>query len=194
MRRRLAQALLALLLLAAPAAAETLAGQLLVAEAQIGDPHFRRTVILVVESDETGAFGIVLNRSMAEVDAGQLMRDMGRGSEGASGTVEIRMGGPVQPGTGWVVHSPDYSIPATRAVTPEIAVTADPQILDAITHGGGPASRIVALGYAGWGPGQLENEMARGDWFTAPADPKLVFDKAPETMWDKAVAERGVEL
>ncbi|MFO1038847.1 MAG: YqgE/AlgH family protein [Geminicoccaceae bacterium] len=194
MRRRFAILVLAALAVAAPARAESLAGKLLVADDQLADPHFRHTVVLLVESDEKGAFGIVINRSMAEVEAGELMRDMGRDDQGASGKIEIRMGGPVQPETGWVIHSPDYKAPTTHEVTPEIAVTADPAILDEIAHGKGPTSRIVALGYAGWGAGQLESEMARGDWFTEPADAALVFGTAPDEMWDKAFAARGIEL
>ena len=108
--------------------------------------------------------------------------------------IQIFRGGPVQPTSGFVIHSSDYHRPETLAVGNGLAMTASRAVLLDIGHHQGPAKSLFALGYAGWGAGQLEAEIARHDWFTAPAEPDLVFDAERATVWEKALARRTREL
>jgi putative transcriptional regulator len=172
----------------------SLSGQLLIAAPTIGDPRFSRTVILLLRQDDTGAFGIVLNRPIEERSVESLLEAAGDHDQGAEGTLQVFAGGPVQPELGFVVHSPDYRRADTLNVGTVAAMTADKQILRDIGHHKGPKKALFAFGYAGWGPGQLEAEIARHDWFTTTGDPKLIFDGDRTTLWDDAMARRTREL
>ena len=197
-RPHLAAAVVAALTLAAaprlPAAADSLAGQLLIASPDIGDPRFSHTVILLLRQDASGAFGIVLNRPLEERSVAALLDATGDHEAGVEGKIEIFAGGPVQPELGFVVHSPEYHDNATLVVGGTVAMTADRQVLRDIGHHKGPKKALFAFGYAGWGPGQLEAEIARHDWFTALGDPKLIFDDDRGNLWDQAMAHRTQEL
>ncbi|MEM9683414.1 MAG: YqgE/AlgH family protein [Pseudomonadota bacterium] len=158
-------------------------GKFLVANPSIKDPRFSRTLILMVRHSEDGAFGLIVNRpgGIAEiaVDAGN------------PDSEELRLpafyGGPVEPERAFVIHSPDYSADDTIAVSSSVSVTATTDIMDAIAGGKGPEEYLYVFGYSGWGPGQLENELRRGDWSEAPLDPKLIFsDDEGETVWKRA--------
>ena len=192
--------LLAVLLLGAPTAAddppatESLAGQLLIASPNIGDPRFAHAVILMVKHDKEGAFGIIINRPFAEKSIASLLEGPGEDVSGIEGTLPVFAGGPVQPELGFVVHSAEYRRDDTIEVDEHVAMTASRQILRDIGHHRGPVKTLFALGYAGWGPGQLENERARHDWFTAPEEPKLIFDDDRASLWEDAMARRTREL
>ena len=192
--------LLAVLLLGAPTAAddppatESLAGQLLIASPNIGDPRFAHAVILMVKHDKEGAFGIIINRPFAEKSIASLLEGPGEDVSGIEGTLRVFSGGPVQPELGFVVHSAEYRRDDTIEVDEHVAMTASRQILRDIGHNHGPQKSLFALGYAGWGPGQLENELARRDWFTAPEEPKLIFDDDRAGLWEDAMARRTREL
>ncbi len=172
----------------------SLAGQLLVAAPTMGDPRFAHAVILVVRQDRSGAFGIVINHPIEERSVASLLTATGDDAKGAEGNLEVYEGGPVQRELGFVVHSPDYHDNATMTVGAELALTADKEILRAIGHHKGPKKVLFAFGYAGWGPGQLEGEIADHDWFTTTADPKLIFDDDRDNLWDEAMARRTREL
>jgi len=193
-----AAALLAALLLAAAAAdppeVASLTGQLLIASPNIGDPRFAHTVILMVKHDRDGALGITINRPVGEKSIASLLQGPGEDVSGIEGTLRIFAGGPVQPDLGFVVHSAEYRRDDTIAVDEHVAMTASRQILRDIGHHRGPVKTLFALGYAGWGPGQLENELARHDWFTAPEEPKLIFDDDRANLWEDAMAHRTREL
>ena len=193
-----AAALLASVLLspvaADPPATESLTGQLLIASPDIGDPRFAHTVILMVKHDKDGALGITINRPVGEKSIASLLEGPGEDVSGIEGTLRIFAGGPVQPDLGFVVHSAEYRREDTIAVDEHVAMTANRQILRDIGHHRGPVKTLFALGYAGWGPGQLENELARHDWFTAPEEPKLIFDDNPANLWEDAMAHRTREL
>jgi putative transcriptional regulator len=196
---RLAAVVLAagLLLGAAPSrqgAGGSLAGQLLVAAPTIGDPRFSHTVILLLRQDDTGAFGIVLNRPIEERTIASLLDAVGDHEKGVEGNLQVFAGGPVQPELGFVVHSPDYHRDDTLTVGGEVAMTADKQVLADIGHHKGPKTVLFAFGYAGWAPGQLAGETARHDWFTTTGDPKLIFDDDRGNLWDDAMARRTREL
>ena len=194
---RLVPIFVLLVLLVAPAAAEpqqSLAGSLLVASPELGDPNFEQTVVLMLEDGEEGALGVVINRPYGSAPTAELLRRLGVDPGDAKGETELFYGGPVQPEIGMVVHGTDYTLPSTRQVVPGIAVTSDPKVLADIAQGKGPHQALAALGYAGWAPGQLARELAEGAWFTLPADPTLVFTSDRAQLWRTAYARRGVEL
>ena len=177
-------------------------GQLLVASAAMQDPRFRHSVILLLRHDKTGAFGLIINHPVGERLLAELLAaadNTGAGSgngqdETIEGTIRVFLGGPVQPQLGFVIHSADYRRRETLVVGEQLAMTANQEVLRDIAHHQGPAKYLFAVGYAGWGAGQLEAEIAHRDWFTAPADPELVFDADRDTVWDKALALRTREL
>jgi putative transcriptional regulator len=168
----------------------SLAGQLLVASPDIGDPRFDRTVILVVRHDRSGAIGIIINRPVEEQPLASLMTAIGEPAQGVEGRVLVFAGGPVEPEIGFVLHSVDYHRAETLDIDAQVAMTSTREILSDIAHRKGPAKTLIAFGYSGWGPGQLENELAQHGWFTAPADAKLVFDEDREKVWQEAMARR----
>jgi putative transcriptional regulator len=172
--------------------------QLLVASAAMQDPRFSHSVILLLRHDASGAFGIVINRPLGERPIAGLLADAGSGADtrdsGIEGTIRVFLGGPVEPQYGFVIHGGDYRRPETLALENGIAMTATKEVLRDIGHHRGPEKYLFALGYSGWGAGQLEGEIARRDWFTAPADPDLVFDEERGAVWERALARRTREL
>ena len=196
--RWLAAAFLVLLGLAPAATAETdgdwLAGQLLVATQKMADPRFAQTVIYMVRHDQSGALGLVVNKPVAEVPLADLLRDMNLDPTGADGIIRLRQGGPVQPNLGFVLHSADYVGEDTLVVDGSVAMTARSHVFQAMVDGSGPERSLIALGYSGWAPGQLEGEIERGSWFTVPADVDLVFDDDDASKWQRALALRRVDL
>jgi len=183
----------------APVAADppeiaSLTGQLLIAAPTIGDPRFAHTVILMVRHDADGAFGIVINRPVGERPIASLLERAGEDVSDISGNLQIFAGGPVQPELGFVVHSAEYRLDETLEVDGRVAMTANRQVLRDIGHNRGPVKSLFALGYAGWGPGQLEGELARHDWFTTSAEPRLIFDDDRANLWEEAMARRTREL
>jgi putative transcriptional regulator len=177
-----------------PSKAASLAGQLLVATPEMGDPRFAQTVILMVRHDPNGAFGIVINRPLGDGLLADLLRAIGEKDADATERIRIFAGGPVQPELCFVVHSADYRGLATMDIDGRIAVTGTPDILRDIAKKRGPQKSLVALGYAGWGPGQLEGELARNAWYAVPQDSALVFDDDRDKLWEHAVARRTQDL
>jgi putative transcriptional regulator len=167
-----------------------LGGQLLVASPEIGDPRFDRTVVLLVRHDKSGALGIIINRPVDDRPLASLLEAIGEEATGIEGRVLLFAGGPVQPEIGFIVHSADYHRAGTLDIDGHLAMTSTHEILSDIAHKKGPAKTLIAFGYSGWGPGQLENEIAQHGWFTAPADPKLIFDDDREKVWQDAMARR----
>jgi putative transcriptional regulator len=172
----------------------SLAGQLLIAAPTMSDPRFAHTVILMVRHDQTGAFGIVINRPVGERSIAVLLEAAGDIHPDVEGSVRVFAGGPVQTELGFVVHSADYHRGETVDVDGRVAMTASREILRDIGHNQGPAKSLFAFGYAGWGPGQLEGEMARHNWFTTPEEPKLIFDDDRDNLWEETMARRTREL
>jgi putative transcriptional regulator len=169
-------------------------GQLLIASAQIQDPRFYHAVILILQHNRDGAFGIVINHPLASETIADLLVAAGDDDKTVEGSIPVVSGGPVQMELGFVIHSADYHRPETMKVDGKVAMTASKDALQDIGHQKGPKKCFFAFGYAGWGAGQLEGEMARKDWFTAPEDSDLVFDAPRDTVWDKALARRGTDL
>jgi putative transcriptional regulator len=172
----------------------SLTGQLLIASPDMGDPRFERTVILMVRHDRDGAFGLVVNRAVSEQPLSALLELLGEKDTNASGQVRIHYGGPVQPELAFIIHSVDYRDASTREIDGRVAMTSSRDIIRAIAGNTGPNKSIIAFGYAGWAPGQLEGEIARRGWVTAPADLALIFDEAREKVWELAYARRTQDL
>ena len=172
----------------------SLAGQLLIATPSMGDPRFSQTVILMVKHDGNGAFGIVINRPVGERPTAQILEALGESVSGAEGSVRIFVGGPVQPSSGFVIHSAEYRRAETVVIDGHVAMTSSRDVLRDIAANKGPKKQIVAFGYSGWGPGQLEAELKADAWYTAPADVKLIFDDDRDKVWDNAMARRPRDI
>jgi putative transcriptional regulator len=172
----------------------SLAGQLLVATPDMADPRFSRSVILIVRHERDGALGITINRPIQELPIARLLEALGLDSHGIAARVLLFAGGPVEPDIGFVLHSADYHRNGTIDIDGRVAMTSDPGVLSDIGHRQGPRQSLVALGYAGWGPGQLEAELAAGAWFTVPEEPALVFDLDRDKLWDEAMKRRTIPL
>jgi len=164
------------------------AGQLLIATSAMRGPPFEHTVILVAQHNREGALGIVINRPLEERSIANLLDAFGANASGVSGKVRVYLGGPVDPQIGFVLHSPDYHSDDDVDIDGRIALTSGPEILRDIGLGKGPRQSLVAFGYAGWGPSQLDDEILKGVWTTVPEDPALVFDDDRTKVWTDAVA------
>jgi putative transcriptional regulator len=172
----------------------TLTGQFLIAAPEMGDPRFRETVILIVRHSSDGAFGLVINRRLGERPLTDLLDAIGEKGVNAEGKVPIFSGGPVQREMGFVLHSNDYRTAGTLDVAGGVAFTATADIFRDMAAGKGPKKYLIVFGYAGWGAGQLEGEMSRKAWFTAPVDSKLLFDEDRDRVWEHALERRTRDL
>lgn len=175
-------------------AQSSLRGQFLIATPAMRDPRFDHAVILMVRHNGDGAMGIVINRPLGEKPLAQVLAALGIRDTTAAGNVRIFLGGPVQLEVGLVIHSTDYRRPETLDVDDRLAATSSRDILRDIAVNAGPMKSLVAFGYAGWGPGQLEAELAHNVWYTAPADPGLVFEEDRDKVWERATARRTQDL
>ncbi|WP_297527291.1 YqgE/AlgH family protein [Thiohalobacter sp.] len=173
---------------------QSLRNHFLIAMPTLADPNFFHTVTYICEHDEEGAMGIVVNR----------LTDMSLGDIFAHMHIEARtpdvpdlpvfQGGPVQPERGFVLHQPLGDWEATLRVTEDIGLTASQDILEAMAAGHGPYRALIALGYAGWGAGQLEQEMADNAWLSGPADPTILFETPVKDRWEAAARLIGVDV
>ena len=169
------------------------AGQLLIATPELRGTPFERTVILMAQHNHAGALGIVINRPLDERPIASLLQAFGVDATGINDSVRIFLGGPVSPEIGFVVHNSDYHLANTVDIDGKVALTAAPDVLRDIGHGQGPSKSLVAFGYAGWGPAQLDGEIAHGDWYTVAEDPVLVFDDDRAKVWADAMARRKAD-
>ncbi len=175
----------------------SLTGQLLVAMPQMQDPRFARSVVyLCAYSEEAGAMGLVINKTIDALTVDELYVHLNLGSARqkamANHPQPVHFGGPVDPGRGFVLHSPDYQEDGTLGIGGEFAMTATLDILRAMGKGEGPRQSLLALGYAGWAPGQLDAEIQANGWLSVDADTDLVFDEADDSKWQRALAKLGV--
>ncbi len=171
----------------------SLAGKLLIASPAIEDPRFSRAVILVCTHNEEHAMGIVLNKASDEDNLSELLDQLGVDGDGAPDDAHILVGGPVSRERGFVLHSEDYdSDGATLNVCEGVCLTATRDVLHAMTSDSPPEKFVLALGYSGWGAGQLEMELAENVWLVGTPDPALVYDPSLDTKWSRALARIGV--
>jgi len=171
-----------------------LAGRLLVAMPGIGDPRFERAVIFICAHDADHAMGLAINRPVGDLTVGSVLRRLKIESSIALPEDLVLMGGPVERGRGFVLHTDDYNSPgSTVAVAAGLSLTATPDVLEAMAgHNSRPSRSLLALGYAGWAPGQLEQELLGATWLTCEADEDLIFGEDHETKWARALAKIGV--
>ena len=169
-------------------------GQLLVAMPQMRDARFTRSVIYVCAHTSDGAMGLVVNRLVGSLTFPDLLQQLNVDSQGMGEHIRIRSGGPVETGRGFVLHSTDYVDDATLKVGEAVGLTATIDILKDIASGSGPRRSILALGYAGWGPGQLDQELQSNAWLTVPADEELIFDDALNDKWERSLSKIGVDF
>ena len=173
---------------------DSLAGQLLVAAEDLRDPNFSQTVIYMVEHSPDGAMGLVVNVPIGQVAMSELLGHLGLDTDKIGGEMEVHYGGPVDQGRAFVLHSTDVMLDDSVRIDGDFALTARPDMLDALARGEGPKRSLFALGYAGWGPGQLESELARESWVVVPAETSLVFAEDPKESWRRAMASWGIDL
>jgi putative transcriptional regulator len=174
---------------------KSLTGQLLIAMPQMTDPRFNRSLIYVcAHSGGEGAMGLVVNKLLASLTMDELLSHLKLDPPRLNRPRPVHFGGPVEPGRGFVLHTPDYREEATLVIRDGFAVTATLEILRAIGRGEGPRRSLLALGYAGWAPGQLDAEMQANGWLSAPADADLVFADDLDAKWQRAIAKLGIDL
>lgn len=170
-----------------------LKNQLLIAMPNLDDPNFFHTVTLICDHSESGAMGIVINRP-TEIKMGEVFDQMEiDASDSASSAAPVFVGGPVEEQRGFVLHT-GKSWDSTLAVTEDVRVTTSRDVLEAMARGEGPEHSLIALGYAGWGAGQLEQEMLDNAWLTVPADKAILFELPPTQRWEAAAKLLGVDL
>jgi putative transcriptional regulator len=171
-----------------------LEGQVLIAMPSMPDPKFAQAVVFLCAHSERGAMGLVLNKLVGNITFVDLLRQLrirpqARGVQSKA----VQFGGPVETGRGFVLHSPEYNAgAATVTVTPGVGLTTSVDVLKAIAEGQGPNASMLALGYAGWGAGQLEREFAQNGWLTCPADEYLLFGNQLQGKWEYAIKKLGI--
>jgi len=171
-----------------------LTGQLLIAMPHMQDPRFERSVIYVCVHNPEGAMGLVVNRLADELTFPDLLEQLGIETEQDRSDLPIHIGGPVESGRGFVLHTSDYKQGSTIRVDERVNLTATVDILKDIAAGRGPRQALLALGYAGWGAGQLDGEIQQNTWLSVPADETLIFDTDLDHKWERSIAKLGVDV
>jgi putative transcriptional regulator len=170
------------------------AGQLLVAMPQMQDPRFAKAVIYLCAHTPEGAMGLVLNRLVDSITFPDLLEQLSIEPAISGDEIRVHFGGPVESGRGFVLHTADYQREGTLPINSGIALTATVDILRDMARGAGPRQTLLALGYAGWGPGQLDAEIQANGWLQVPADEHLVFGEDLEAKWELALAKLGIDF
>ncbi len=171
-----------------------LAGQMLIAMPQMQDSRFSRTVVYLCAHTAEGAMGLVVNRLFSALSFPDLLEQLNIDPTPLCDPIRIHFGGPVEAGRGFVLHSSDYLQDTTLMVDEHVALTATVDVLKAIAEGRGPRQSMLALGYAGWGAGQLDSEIRENAWLIVPADDELLFGQEIEHKWERAIAKIGVDF
>lgn len=171
----------------------SLSGQMLVAMPGMQDPRFEKSVIYLCAHSSEGSMGLVVNKPFEAITFPDLLEQLGIEGTGAGERIDVHFGGPVEQSRGFVLHSPDYVRDATLVVDEDIALTATIDIMRAIADGFGPARCMLALGYAGWGPGQLDAEILNNGWLNVDADDELIFGNDLDVKWQRAMDKIGID-
>ncbi len=170
-----------------------LEGQLLVAMPMMSDPRFVRSVIYLCEHSDDGAIGLVVNKTFESLSFSELLKQLSIEAESIDERIQVHFGGPVEAARGFVLHSTDYTHEATMQVDESFALTTTIDVLKAMAEGRGPRRSLLALGYAGWAPGQLDSEIQSNGWLTVPADEELVFGDDQCCKWELAIRRLGID-
>ena len=171
----------------------SLAGHLLVAMPNMSDPRFERAVIYVCAHGEDGAMGLMINKLVDQITFPEMLEQLGIDNSDVSEQIRVHFGGPVETGRGFVLHSTDYRQDSSMEVDSAIALTATVDILRDIAGGQGPRRSLLALGYAGWGPGQLDQEIQANGWLHVDPDEQLIFDTDLDDKWQRAIGKLGFD-
>lgn len=169
-----------------------LEGQFLIAMPGIGDERFHRSVILICAHSDQGAMGLVINRRSDNISFDQLLEQLDIEPTEETASTPIRVGGPVESGRGFVLHSGDYQGESALDIDGKFMLTGTVDILRDIVDGKGPKERMIALGYTGWAPGQLEQEIQQNGWLSSDAVPEIVFGDDDEDKWVAALSKMGI--
>lgn len=170
-----------------------LTGQLLIAMPSLRDANFAQSVICLCVHSEDGAMGIVLNKPLQRLTFDALLKQLGVAPVPPARSIRMLSGGPVDGGRGFVLHSGEWSTEGSMAVDAQTRLTSSIEVLKAIAEGGGPRECVLALGYASWGPGQLEEEIGANVWLSVTPDETLLYDTKPELAWRSALAKLKVD-
>lgn len=171
-----------------------LTGSLLVAMPSMGDARFERAVILLCAYSDKGAMGLIINKPSSDVGMSDVLDQLDIDPSPRAAAMPVHFGGPVETGRGFVLHSDDYeSSLHTLRVAGGFGMTATLDILEEIARDNGPENALMMLGYAGWGPGQLEAEISRNGWLTADASPALIFETPAAEKWSKTLESLGID-
>lgn len=171
-----------------------LAGKLLIAMPDMGDPRFVRSVIFMCAHSDDGGMGLIINRQWPDLGLAALLEQLEIPQTGQIRDIPVHHGGPVEQQRGFVLHSPEYSCPeGTLRVNSQFHMTATLRVLEDMARGLGPARALLALGYAGWGPGQLEYEIGQNGWLTCEPTDNLVFGVADNDKWSAALGLLGID-
>lgn len=174
--------------------AQFLDGQLLIAMPGMGDPRFDRAVIYLCAHSADGAMGLIVNKPAPDLRFSHLLKQLNIEPQAEQATTRVHFGGPVECARGFVLHSADYEVEgASLQVDPGFAMTATVEVLKDMARGEGPTQALLALGYAGWGPGQLETEIQANGWLTAPATPDLIFALPDKAKWQAALRSLSID-
>ena len=171
-----------------------LTGRLLVAMPQMRDPRFARSVIYMCAHSADGAMGLVVNRRVGSITFDDLLQQLNIGPNKRHDEIRIHFGGPVEQGRGFVLHSADYLQSGSLRVDDQMALTATLDILKEMAAGGGPRRSLLALGYAGWGPGQLDAEIQANGWLSVSSDEALIFHADLDHKWERAIGKIGIDF
>lgn len=171
-----------------------LTGQFLISMPGMSDARFAQTVVFMCAHSDEAAMGLIVNKPVEDVELNTILEQLSITPKDTETDQSVYFGGPVETGRGFVLHGADYSSPLeTLECLPDVHMTATVDILEHIAQGQGPEKRLLLLGYAGWGPGQLEQEIAQNGWLTAPGDAKIIFDLPDAEKWQAAVASLGFD-
>ena len=170
-----------------------LTGQMLIAMPTMADPRFARTLVYLCAHNSDGAMGIVVNRAVEEISFAEMLEQLEISQLTPPEDILVQYGGPVETQRGFVLHSAEYIKEGTMQVTDEVALSATLQVLRDIAGRQGPKHKLLALGYAGWGPGQLDSEIHENAWLTVEPDEELLFGTALDQKWAKAIRKLGVD-
>jgi putative transcriptional regulator len=172
----------------------SLKGQFLIAMPSLLDPNFFQAVTCICEHTLEGALGLVINRVFPDLNGKMIFQELGLDPVPHLNTIPVYLGGPVHKGQIFILHGPPFDWESFHPVTPSLALSNSKDILDALAKGKGPESFIMALGCAGWGPGQLESEIMANAWLTCPVNEAILFDTQTEQRWEEAAKLLGVDI
>lgn len=173
-------------------APQFLTGQFLVAMPNMGDPRFVKSVIYMVSHNNEGAMGLIINKIHDKMRFPDLLKQLGIPATGQLLDWSVHHGGPVETARGFVLHSPDFTSENTMTINDDVSLTATVDVLQAVATDSGPTQGLFALGYAGWGPGQLDQEIQANGWLNMPVKRDILFDRDHESKWQRVLGTMGI--